>query len=96
MQGEIEGMQDYSLRNFKNFYQKEGLQGLYRGYSISIFCIPVFNTIYFPTYEFIKEKLRTEYGYQNDSVSLYVLGAGIAGTICNVLTNPLWLMRTRM
>jgi len=89
-------MQKYSLRNFKDFFNKEGFKGLYRGYSISIFVIPIFNTIYFPTYEFIKSCLKSTMGYGKDDVRLYSGSALIAGLLCNLLTNPLWMVRTRM
>lgn len=29
-------------------------------------------------------------------VKLYALSAGLAGTTCNILTNPLWMVRVRM
>lgn len=69
---------------------------MYRGYTLSVFAIPVFNTLYFPSYEFVKHKLKSEYGFENDHASLYSLSAGIAGTCCSIITNPLWLVRTRM
>lgn len=40
--------------------------------------------------------MRNDLGWKNDEVRLYSTSAGIAGCICNVITNPLWLMRTRM
>ena len=69
---------------------------MYRGYSISIFCIPVFNALYFPLYEHTKDKLKHNLGWQENQVRLYSTGAGIAGFTCNLITNPLWLVRTRM
>ena len=72
------------------------MQGLYRGYSISVFCIPVFNTIFFPCYEMTKAQLRNNYDFKSDDMRLHSISAGIAGALCNVLTNPLWLVRTRM
>ena len=96
MQGQIKDMQKYSLSNFREFYTKEGFKGLYRGYSISVFLIPIFNTIYFPTYEFIKKEIKLTFGWKNDEVRLYSASAGIAGLMCNLFTNPFWLVRTRM
>ena len=69
---------------------------MYRGYTVSVFVIPVFNTLYFPSYEYVKTKLRENYGFNKNDTSLYSLSAGIAGTCCSVITNPLWLVRTRM
>jgi len=44
----------YNLRSILKAVSQEGFQGMYRGFSISLFCIPVFNTIYFPMYEHTK------------------------------------------
>ena len=76
--------------------KNEGFKGMYRGYSVSIFCIPIFNTIYFPIYEHIKGELKSNYGFTKDDTSLYALSSGMAGTTCNIITNPLWMVRTRM
>jgi hypothetical protein len=68
---------------------------MYRGFSISLVCIPVFNTIYFPIYGEIKDVMRRS-GMKDGETKFYAVSAGLAGTICNVITNPLWLVRTRM
>ena len=69
---------------------------MYRGYSVSIFCIPIFNTIYFPLYEYTKKELETRTQMKQGDVKLYAMSAGLAGTTCNVMTNPLWMVRVRM
>lgn len=69
---------------------------MYRGFTISAVAVPVFNTLYFPSYQLVKEVLRDNYSFDAHSVALYSLSAGIAGTACSVITNPLWLIRTRM
>ena len=35
-------------------------------------------------------------GWQENSFKLYSVSASIAGITCNVITNPFWLVRTRM
>lgn len=45
----------YNLTNIGRIMKAEGFKGMYRGYSISIICIPVFNTIYFPIYSEFKK-----------------------------------------
>ena len=84
------------LFDVREFYQKEGVKGLFRGYSISITLIPIFNTIYFPLYEVAKYQLKTNLGWKSDEVRLYSVSAGFAGAMCNIATNPFWLVRTRM
>lgn len=66
------------------------------GYSVSVFCIPLFHTIYFPLYEQCKLYFSEKYGWKHDSYSLYAASAGLSGLFCNVVTNPFWVVRTRM
>ena len=47
-------------------------------------------------YEAIKNKFKDLYGWQEGDYKLYSAAAGIAGISCNVITNPFWLVRTRM
>eukprot|EP00355_Strombidium_rassoulzadegani_P002574 CAMPEP_0168610502 /NCGR_PEP_ID=MMETSP0449_2-20121227/1822_1 /TAXON_ID=1082188 /ORGANISM="Strombidium rassoulzadegani, Strain ras09" /LENGTH=161 /DNA_ID=CAMNT_0008650813 /DNA_START=190 /DNA_END=672 /DNA_ORIENTATION=- len=90
LQGEINGQNEYTLRGFMKSVRGEGFQAMYRGYSISVFCIPLFNTIYFPTYEFFKHQCRAQFDWESDSTKLYSVSAGLAGIVCNIATNPLW------
>ena len=69
---------------------------MFRGYTISAFCTPLFHTIYFPLYETIKDNFKTQYGWQENEFKLYSVSASIAGICCNVITNPFWVVRTRM
>ena len=66
------------------------------GYSVSVFCIPLFHTIYFPLYERAKLHFKAKHGWPDDSFKLYSVSAGISGLFCNVVTNPFWVVRTRM
>jgi solute carrier family 25 folate transporter 32 len=75
---------------------EEGLRGLFRGYSISALCTPMFHTLYFPLYESIKIEFKRRYNWEEGSFALYSLSASIAGMTCNVITNPFWMVRTRM
>lgn len=86
----------YNMRSVFKIAKQEGFFGLYRGWSISVFCIPVFNTIYFPVYDMIKTRLKKDYAFEEDSVSFYSLSAGLAGCVTNTITNPFWMLRTRM
>lgn len=86
----------YNIKNLFKIARSEGIEGLYRGFSISIICIPVFNTIYFPIYGECKSAISKATGWKEGDIRMYTSSAGLAGTICNILTNPLWLVRTRM
>lgn len=89
-------LKTYNLRTIFQFLRAEGFKGMYRGYSVSIFCIPVFNTIYFPLYEYAKNEVEQRTNMKKGDVKMYALSAGLAGTACNIATNPLWMVRVRM
>lgn len=72
------------------------MRGLYRGYNVTAFCTPMFHTIYFPTYETIKKFYVNSLGMKDDSFGLFALASGSAGAICNCISNPFWMVRTRM
>lgn len=72
------------------------MRGLFRGYSISAFCTPFFHTIYFPMYEAAKIYCKNNFGWEEGSFILYSVSASCSGLTCNVITNPFWLVRTRM
>ena len=63
---------------------------------MSVFCIPLFHTLYFPLYEKSKLHFKDKYGWADDSFRLYSVSAGLSGLFCNVVTNPFWVVRTRM
>ena len=52
----------YGLRTAFETCKQEGFKGMFRGYSVSLMCIPVYNALYFPVYEYIRGSLRTEGG----------------------------------
>jgi hypothetical protein len=66
------------------------------GYSISVFCIPLFHTLYFPLYEKVKLYFKNHRGWEENSFKLYSVSAGMSGLFCNIVTNPFWVVRTRM
>jgi solute carrier family 25 folate transporter 32 len=74
----------------------EGIRGIFRGYTISAFCTPFFHTIYFPLYETIKDNCKKKFGWHENDIKLYSVSASLAGVTCNVITNPFWVVRTRM
>ncbi|KAK9465110.1 mitochondrial carrier domain-containing protein [Lipomyces arxii] len=51
---------------------------------------------YFFLYEQIKARLNQFYGHDRLSSSDYFLSAGTAGCLTAVLTNPIWVVKTRM
>lgn len=87
MQAGYIGSSNTLLNEIKRLAQKEGLRGFYRGLGPSLIgYLPSFS-IYFPLYM----KTKEIFGYDNR-----IFGAIISGSITNLITNPIWVMRTRM
>lgn len=79
----------------RHIYMREGMRGWFRGLVPSLVNVPVFWSLYFPMYDGAKELLR-EGGYALPGPMEHVAGAVAAGAVCDVLTNPLWVLRTRL
>jgi hypothetical protein len=47
-------------------------------------------------YEHTKQNIKLYFNLKEGDISLYSGSAAIAGIICNIITNPLWMIRTRM
>lgn len=89
-------MEGHGISSMKHVAQTEGMRGLYRGYMVTAFVTPMFHTIYFPIYEKLKLVYHDTLGLEEDTFALYALASGTAGAACNVLSNPFWMVRTRM
>lgn len=87
-----EKLQSHSLlRLIRNTLQEEGMAGLYAGFSVTLVAMPVQLSLYFALYEKSKKWLKGLGDFQAN-----VLAAVAAGSVSNIFTNPLWLVRTRM
>lgn len=63
------------------------------GYRTNIVAVPIFHSIFFPIYEYLKEKaLANDFSLFQASL----VSTASAGTICNIITNPIWVVRTRL
>lgn len=81
----------------RRVWKREGIRGFYRGLGLTMVgYLPSFS-IYFPAYHQCKVAIAKQRGtnQQTDPVA-HLLSAIIAGTITNVTTNPLWVIRTRL
>lgn len=90
------GVNHFGLSSLLFVAKQEGLKGLYRGYSVTAFCSPMFNAMYFPMYEGFKKHFRESFELEEGSFRLYGCSAVASGLISNVITNPFWMVRTRM
>ena len=81
------------LPTLTTIWREEGIRGLYAGYRTNVVAIPIFQSLFFPIFEAIKR-----WGHkrgQSDSEARFwaTIGAGVG---CNILTNPIWVVRTRL
>lgn len=72
------------------------MRGLYRGYSVTAICTPMFHALYFPLYEACKSYFHNNHGLEEGTFRLYGVSAVLSGIVINCITNPFWMVRTRM
>ena len=89
-------MSSYGLTSVLSIAKIEGFKGLYRGYSVTAFCTPMFHAMYFPIYERFKRSFRETWEMKEGSFALYAFAAASSGVISNCISNPFWMVRTRM
>jgi solute carrier family 25 folate transporter 32 len=81
----------------ETIYKQENLRGFFKGTKAALVTVPFFYSIYFPIYEFAKpfyaEKLYGNKGRFNSVV--YTLSAVTSALICDLVTNPMWVVRIR-
>lgn len=79
----------------KMIIKEEKFTGLFKGLGASLFTLPIFLAIYWPVYHSMKIVLAENYphipSYMNHSMSA-IIGEGLS----SILTNPLWVVRTRI
>lgn len=81
----------------KTIYKEEGIRGFFKGARIAVVTVPVFYSLYFPIYEHSKHfysKLIYKQDNYNNSV-IYTLSSGSSALLCDLLTNPMWVVRIR-
>lgn len=81
------------LRIAQHTVRDEGLPGLYRGLSVTLMALPVSQATYFYAYAESRRLLRQLDLGEN---LVNALGAGIGACCNNLISNPLWLARTRI
>ncbi|CAM9435824.1 unnamed protein product [Discosporangium mesarthrocarpum] len=72
-------------------WAEEGARGWYKGLAPAMICIPIFWGIYFYVYERAKGVFKQATGRDH-----HLLPAITAGALTDVVTNPFWVVRTRM
>ncbi|KAL2041680.1 hypothetical protein N7G274_005464 [Stereocaulon virgatum] len=84
----------------RRIVQREGIAGLYSGLDSALFGITVTNFVYYYWYEwtrafFSRAALRTRASQKLTTLESMIAGA-IAGSATVLMTNPIWVVNTRM
>ena len=82
--------------NFRKTIASEGIRGLYRGYTTTVFREIPFSFIQFPIWEFFKSEIARRQGRKTCTPSEATLSGAVAGGIAAFLTNPLDVAKTRV
>ncbi|CAD8067703.1 unnamed protein product [Paramecium sonneborni] len=96
LQNATKSVNKYSgfLNTLYVIFKEEGFYGYYKGYRATAIANPLFHSLFFPIYKWNKEILEIKYqisGFYNHAIATV-----LTGFLCDLITNPLWLIRTRM
>eukprot|EP01102_Stenamoeba_stenopodia_P006853 TRINITY_DN1916_c0_g1_i1.p1 TRINITY_DN1916_c0_g1~~TRINITY_DN1916_c0_g1_i1.p1 ORF type:complete len:302 (-),score=43.82 TRINITY_DN1916_c0_g1_i1:125-1030(-) len=91
--GQIKHKSPFGL--IKMTFKNEGIRGFYRGLSPSLLALVPNWAAYFFTYGEFKTILTRD-GLMKDGPILHVLSAMGAGLVTDVITNPFWVVKTRL
>ncbi|KAI3655856.1 hypothetical protein MP638_000916 [Amoeboaphelidium occidentale] len=80
----------------KNIYQSEGIKGLWRGLGPNLVGVIPSRAIYFSSYATAKEYYSKTFNNGVESTSVHLVSAATAGVAVSTITNPIWLVKTRM
>ncbi|KAK9460077.1 mitochondrial carrier domain-containing protein [Lipomyces oligophaga] len=80
----------------KTIWKTEGIKGFYRGVvPITLGYLPTW-MVYFTVYEGCKSRLSEEEYFRQHSAVAHVVSAVSAGACSTTLTNPIWVVKTRL
>ena len=85
----------------KHIVQREGIRGLYAGLDSALFGISITNFVYYYWYEWTRaffEKAALKAGRASKKLTTIesMIAGAIAGSATVMLTNPIWVVNTRM
>ncbi|KAI9886055.1 MAG: ubiquinol-cytochrome c reductase core subunit 1 [Watsoniomyces obsoletus] len=85
----------------RRIVQREGIAGLYAGLESALFGISVTNFVYYYWYEWTRaafEKAARKAGRANKQLATieYIMAGALAGCATVLITNPIWVVNTRM
>lgn len=74
---------------------KSRFKQLYRGFSINLLGNSIAWSCYFTVYKNMKDTIGRNNFIENDSVK-YLISGGLSGLLTSLLTNPIWVLKTRI
>ena len=84
------------LGSLATIYREEGVRGWYHGFTPAVCSVAVFWTCYFPAYDYAKDYIAEASGLPLSSSLVHMSAAAAAGLLTDIITNPLWVIRTRL
>jgi solute carrier family 25 folate transporter 32 len=84
------------VSSLRTIYGEEGTRGMFRGLGPALMTVPLFWGIYFYSYDYMKIALSDVEMLQNRTSLKHVCAAVCAGGIGDIISNPLWVLRTRI
>ncbi|RAO67115.1 uncharacterized protein BHQ10_003127 [Talaromyces amestolkiae] len=100
-QVESKRAQTSTLDAVRHIIQREGISGLYSGLNSALFGISMTNFVYYYWYEWTRaafEKAAEKAGRASKKLTTVeaIIAGAIAGSATVLLTNPIWVINTRM
>ncbi|KAK3139014.1 hypothetical protein QOZ80_5AG0376540 [Eleusine coracana subsp. coracana] len=83
------------IGSLQQIAQQEGFRGMYRGLSPTVLALLPNWAVYFTVYEQLKSLLSPNDGSHKLSLGANVIAASGAGAATTIVTNPLWVVKTR-
>ncbi|KAK8916608.1 hypothetical protein KSP39_PZI022171 [Platanthera zijinensis] len=85
------------ISSLKQIIKNEGFRGLYRGLSPTILALLPNWAVYFTVYDMLKGVLNSHANSASQlSVGVNIVAASGAGAATAIVTNPLWVVKTRL
>lgn len=75
---------------------EEGIRGFFSGYGTAAIIVPTFWMTFFPVYELLKNRAAVSLNRDTQSPLVHVAASVGAAVTVDTLTNPLWVVRTRL
>jgi len=84
-----------TINSLIRIHKEEGIRGLYRGFQPTLIGYAPAWAIYFTCYNKGRDKLKQNYPNLSKDIIVVISAVG-SGAIANTVTNPIWVIRTRL